>query len=77
MKYNAEAYTVRFARQANISLHDVSKAAAAITAALLHFLPPAQMGKALDQLPSEIHVLLKPSRRPGRTWENEFNSKLT
>ena len=58
VKYNAEAYTVRFAREANISLHDVGKAAAAITAALLHFLPPAQMGKALDQLPREIHVLL-------------------
>jgi uncharacterized protein (DUF2267 family) len=64
-KYNAEAYAVRFAREANISLHDVGKAAAATTAALLHHLPPAQMDKALDQLPSEIRVLLQPQPSPG------------
>ena len=64
-KYNAEAYDVRFAGEANISLHDVGKAAAATTAALLHHLPPAQMAKALDQLPSEIRVLLQPEPLPG------------
>ena len=64
-KYNAEAYAVRFAGEANISLHDVGKAAAATTAALLHHLPPAQMDKALDQLPSEIRVLLQPEPLPG------------
>jgi uncharacterized protein (DUF2267 family) len=64
-KYNAEAYAVRFAGEANISLHDVGKAAAATTAALLHHLPPAQMAKALDQLPSEIRVLLQPEPLPG------------
>ena len=66
-KYNAEAYAVRFAREANISLQDVGKAAAATTAALLHYLPPAQMDKALDQLPSEIRVLLQPQPSPGPT----------
>ncbi len=60
VKYNAEAYAVHFAREANISLQDVGKAAAAVTTALLHFLPPAQMDKALEQLPSEIRALLKP-----------------
>jgi uncharacterized protein (DUF2267 family) len=60
VKYNVEDYTVRFAREANISRQDVGKAAAAITAALLHFLPPAQMDKVLDQLPSEIRVVLQP-----------------
>lgn len=64
MKYNAEAYTVRFAREANISLQDVGKTAPVITAALLHFLPPAQMHKALYQLPSEIQVLLQPQPSP-------------
>jgi uncharacterized protein (DUF2267 family) len=64
-KYNAEAYAVRFAGEANISLQDVGKAAAATTAALLHHLPPAQMDKALDQLPSEIRVLLRPEPSPG------------
>ena len=38
-KYDAEAYAVRFAGAANISLHDVGKAAAATTAALLHHMP--------------------------------------
>jgi len=65
MKYNAEAYTVRFAREANISLKDVGKTAPVITAALLHFLPPAQMHKALYQLPVKSRCSYHPSRRPG------------
>ncbi|HET7740764.1 MAG TPA: DUF2267 domain-containing protein [Mycobacterium sp.] len=64
-KYNAEAYAARFAAEANISVHDVGKAAATTTAALLHHLPPAQMAKALDQLPSGIRVLLQPEPLPG------------
>ncbi|ORV68482.1 DUF2267 domain-containing protein [Mycobacterium gastri] len=60
VKYNAEAYIARFAREANISLRDVDKAASAVTAALGHLLPPAQVAKALDQLPNEIRVLLQP-----------------
>jgi uncharacterized protein (DUF2267 family) len=65
-KYDAEAYAARFAGEANISLHDVGKAAAAITAALLHNLPSAQMDKALYQLPREIRVLLQPEPSPRR-----------
>ena len=71
-KYDAEAYALRFAREANIALQDVGKAAAATTAALLHFLPPAQMHKALDQLPSEIRVLLQPCGHLGRARDDEF-----
>ena len=67
VKYNAEAYAVRFAGEANISLQDVGKASAAINAALLHFLPPAQMDKALDQLPREIRDQLQPQPSPGQT----------
>jgi uncharacterized protein (DUF2267 family) len=61
-KYNAEAYTARFAREANIALDDVGKAAAATTAAVLHHLPVAQMDKALGQLPAEIRNILQPQR---------------
>lgn len=64
-KYDAEAYTARFAREANISVHDVARAAAATTAAALHHLPPAQIDKALDQLPREIRALLQAQRQPG------------
>lgn len=64
-KYDAEAYAVRFAGEANISVQDVGKAAATTTAGLLHHLSPAQLNKALDQLPSEIRVLLQPEPSPG------------
>lgn len=60
VKYNAEAYTARFSRDANISVHDVGKAAANVTAAALHFLPAAQVNKALDQLPGDIRTLMQP-----------------
>lgn len=72
VKYNAQAYMVRFAREANISIRDVDKAASAVTAALLHFLPPAQVAKALDQLPNEIRVLLQP-RRSRETWAADLH----
>lgn len=61
-KYDAEAYTVRFSREANIALEDVGKAAAAATAAALHHLPAAQMDKALGQLPTEIRKILQPQQ---------------
>jgi uncharacterized protein (DUF2267 family) len=61
-KYDVQAYAVRFAREANISLDDVDKAAAATTAAALQHLAPAQMDKVLDQLPTEIRALLQPGR---------------
>ncbi|MEZ0351665.1 DUF2267 domain-containing protein [Mycobacterium sp. pR1184] len=59
-KYDADAYTVRFSREANIALCDVGKAAAATTAAALHHLPAAQIDKALGQLPIEIRKILQP-----------------
>ena len=61
-KYDAEAYTVRFSREANIALDDVGKAAAATTAAALHDLPVTQMDKALGQLPTEIRKILQPQQ---------------
>ncbi len=59
-KYDAEAYTARFSREANIALDDVGKAAAATTAAVLHHLPVAQVAKALGQLPTDIRKILQP-----------------
>jgi uncharacterized protein (DUF2267 family) len=61
-KYDAHAFAVRFLREANISLHDVDKVAAAITAAAFHQLPPAHMDKVLDQLPPDIRTLLRPAQ---------------
>jgi uncharacterized protein (DUF2267 family) len=34
---------------------------------LLHYLPPTQMNKALDQLPPEIRALLQPQASTGPT----------
>ncbi|OBH35739.1 hypothetical protein A5692_11540 [Mycobacterium sp. E342] len=59
-KYDAQAYTIRFSREANIAPDDVRKAAAATTAAALHHLPVAQIEKALGQLPIEIRTILRP-----------------
>jgi uncharacterized protein (DUF2267 family) len=61
-KYDAEEYTVRFLREATISLHDVGKVAAATTAAVSHHLPQAHMDKVLGQLPPGIRTLLQPQR---------------
>lgn len=61
-KYDAKAYAVRFAREANIALEDVGKAAAATTAAVSHHLPVAQIDKALGQLPMEIRKMLQPQQ---------------
>jgi len=58
-KSDANAYAVRFAREANIAVNDVGKAAAATTAAALRHLPQAQVDKALDQLPTDIRTLLR------------------
>ena len=60
LKFNADAYVVRFAREATIAIPDVCRAAAATTVAVLKFLPSAQMDKAFGQLPEEIRHLLEP-----------------
>lgn len=62
VKCNAGAYSVRFARDANVAVQDVAKAAATVTAALMHVLPPAQIDKALDQLPEDIRDLMRPKQ---------------
>lgn len=63
-KYDGKSYVARFARDANISLHDVPGAAAATTAALLRHLPMPQVAKALDQLPRDVRALLWPQSQP-------------
>jgi uncharacterized protein (DUF2267 family) len=61
-KYDAEEYAVRFLREANVSLHDVGKVAAATTAAVSHHLPPAHIDKVLNQLPPGIRAVLQPQQ---------------
>ena len=58
LKYDAQAYSVRFAREANIAVQDVGKAASTTTSALLRLLPAAQIDKALGQLPDNLRMLL-------------------
>ena len=58
-KYDARAYSVRFAREANIAVQDVGKAAPTTTSALLRLLPAAQIDKALGQLPEDVRMLLE------------------
>ncbi|KWX22528.1 hypothetical protein AFM11_20520 [Mycolicibacterium wolinskyi] len=60
VKFDADAYGVRFAHEANISVHDVDKAATAVTAALVGFLPAAQIEKVLEQLPRDVRARLEP-----------------
>lgn len=60
IKYDVAAYTVHFARAANIAVQDVGMASAAVTAALMRLLPRAQIDKVLDQLPEGIRTLLRP-----------------
>jgi uncharacterized protein (DUF2267 family) len=60
VKFDEKAYTVRFAKEANIAVHDVAKASAAVTAVLMRLLPPAQVTKVLDQLPDDIKTLMQP-----------------
>lgn len=64
VKYDAHAYAVHFAGEANISLRDVGKAAAAVTAVALRHFPSAHMDKALGQLPDDVRDLLHPASKP-------------
>lgn len=66
VKFSGSEYVVRFAREANISVQDVNKAAAAVTAALQQLLPPALIDKVLDQLPREIRIRLRPTTADSR-----------
>ena len=60
VKFDADAYSSRFAHEANISVQDVDKAAAAVTAAVMEFLPAALIEKVLEQLPNEIRSRMQP-----------------
>ena len=55
-----KAYTVRFAREANIAVQDVPKASAAVASALNRLLPPGQLAAVLAQVPADVGVLLRP-----------------
>lgn len=59
LKYDARAYCVRFAREANVAVQDAGKACPTTTSALLRLLPAAQIDKALGQLPEDVQMLVK------------------
>lgn len=61
-RYDAEAYVLRFAREANIANRDVPKAAAVGTTVLSRHLAGGQVDKALDQLPADMRSLLQGRR---------------
>lgn len=61
-KYDVDEYALRFAHEATIAPGDVSKAAAATTAAALRHLSAAQMDKALEQLPPPLRAVLQPGQ---------------
>lgn len=60
-KYDAQEYVSRFAREANISVADVHRAAPAVMTAVLRHLSPGQVDKVLDRLPEDIRALLSPA----------------
>ncbi len=59
VKYDAQGYSTHFAREANIAVRDVGKAAPTTTSALLRLLPATQIDKVLSQLPEDIRALLR------------------
>ena len=76
-KYNAEAYAVRFAREANISLQTSARR-------LRRPPPPCCTTSRLPRwtrpwisFPAKSGSYYNPSRRPGRPCDNEFNSQRT
>lgn len=58
VKCDSREYSVRFAREANIAVQDVGKAAATTTSAISRLLPAAQIDKVLGQIPKDIRLLL-------------------
>ena len=62
-RYDVDVYESRFARDANISLHDVSRAAPAVTAVAQRHLSPGQVDKVFGQLPEDMRALLRPRVR--------------
>ncbi|EWM19139.1 DUF2267 domain-containing protein [Kutzneria sp. 744] len=59
-RFDAKGYESRFARDANISVQDVHRAAPAVTAVAQRRLSPGQVSKTLDQLPEDVRTLLRP-----------------
>lgn len=59
VKYDREAYVVRFGQEARIDVNSVPQIAAAVTEALRQHLSPGQMETALSQFPHELRRLLE------------------
>jgi uncharacterized protein (DUF2267 family) len=55
----AAAYTIRFARNAGIAVQDVRAVSSSVTAAMMRLLPPAAVEKVLDELDTNLQVLVR------------------
>lgn len=58
IKYDREGYVSRFAHEARITVEEVPKTAAAVTAAVRQHVSPGQLEAALEQIPHDIRSLL-------------------
>lgn len=66
MKYGVEEYQRRFAAEAIISLPEVRRVAATVTAAVDNLMSPGQLAHVLEQLPHTLRpVLTDPNRSAG------------
>ena len=58
IKYDREGYMNRFSQEAKVSVEEVPKIAAAVTAAVHEHVSPGQLEAALEQIPHDIRSLL-------------------
>lgn len=60
VKFGADAFVARFADDACIAVQDVPRSAAAVTAAMLRFLPADHVRKTFGHLPDDVRAVLLP-----------------
>lgn len=58
-KPGAAAYTIRFARNAGIAVQDVRAVSSAVTTAMMRLLPTAAIENVLDELDTNLQVLVR------------------
>ncbi|MEV5510156.1 DUF2267 domain-containing protein [Streptomyces orinoci] len=56
VKYDRDAYMIRFAQEAKVTAEEVPQVTAAVTAALARQMSPGQMDSVLQELPHDIRV---------------------
>jgi uncharacterized protein (DUF2267 family) len=58
-KRGAAAYTIRFARNAGIAVQDVRAVSTSVTTAMMRLLPTAAIENVLDELDTNLQVLVR------------------